>query len=58
MLMLYKTNLLIRRNCSRQGKTSEGNEAVVTYDDLTESSDNEAIGGLLDEHTIAVMYAI
>ena len=28
---------LTRRNCSRQGKTSEGNEAVVTYGDLTES---------------------
>ena len=36
-LMLYKTNLLIRRNCVRQGKASEGNEAVVTYGDLTES---------------------
>ena len=32
---------------------SEGNEAVVTYGDLSESSDNEAIGGLLDEHTVA-----
>ena len=32
---------------------SEGNEAVVTYGDLSESSDNEAIGGLLDEHTIS-----
>ena len=32
---------------------SEGNEAVVTYGDLSESSDNEAIGGLLDEHAIA-----
>ena len=31
---------------------SEGNEAVVTYGDLNESSDNEAIGGLLDEYTI------
>ena len=31
----YKTNVLIRRNRSRQGKTSEGNEAVVTYGDLT-----------------------
>ena len=31
---------------------SERNEAVVTYGDLSESSDNEAIGGLLDEHTI------
>ena len=37
MLMLYKTNLLIRRNCVRQGKASEGNEAVVTYGDLSES---------------------
>ena len=32
---------------------SERNEVVVTYADLSESSDNEAIGGLLDEHTIA-----
>ena len=32
---------------------SERNEVVVTYADLSESSDNEAIGGLLDEHAIA-----
>ena len=32
---------------------SERNEVVVTYADLSEPSDNEAIGGLLDEHTIA-----
>ena len=31
---------------------SERNEVVVTYADLSESSGNEAIGGLLDEHTI------
>ena len=31
---------------------SERNEVVVTYADLSESSDNEAIGGLLDEHAI------
>ena len=31
---------------------SERNEDVETYVDLSESSDNEAIGGLLDEHTI------
>ncbi len=37
---------------------SEGNEAVVTYGDLSESSDNEAIGGLLDEHTIYDVDAI
>ena len=32
---------------------SERNEVVVTYGDLSESNDNEAIGDLLDEHTIA-----
>jgi hypothetical protein len=37
---------------------SERNEVVVTYADLSESSDNEAIGGLLDEHTIANVYEI
>ena len=31
---------------------SERNEVVVTYADLSESSDNEAISGLLDEHAI------
>ena len=29
--------MLIRRNFARQGKASEGNEAVVTYGNLTES---------------------
>ena len=37
---------------------SERNEVVVTYADLSESSDNEAIGGLLDEHTICKADAI
>jgi hypothetical protein len=32
---------------------SERNEVVVTYADLSESNDNEAIGDLLDEHTVA-----
>ena len=27
-------------------------DLVVHYGDLNESSDNDAIGGLLDEHTI------
>jgi hypothetical protein len=30
---------------------SERNEVVVTYADLSESNDNEAIGDLLDELT-------
>ena len=29
--------MLISRNCERQGKASEGDEAVVTYGNLTES---------------------
>ena len=37
---------------------SERNEVVVTYADLSELSDNEAIGGLLDEHTIYDVDAI
>ena len=32
-----RRDMLVRRNRSRQGKTSEENEAVVTYGDLTES---------------------
>ena len=32
---------------------SEREEVVVTYADSSETSDNEAIGDLLDEHTIA-----
>ena len=41
------------RNRQVQGVGRERNEVVVTYADLSESSDNEAIGGLLNEHTIA-----
>ena len=29
------------------------NDVVVTHADLSESSDNKAVGDLLDEHTIA-----
>ena len=36
-VMFNTISSLIRRNCVRQGKASEGNEAVVTYGDLTES---------------------
>ena len=32
---------------------SERNEVVVTYADLSETNDNDAISGLLDEHSIA-----
>ena len=34
---IYPPKLFGRRNFVRQGKASEGNEAVVTYGDLTES---------------------
>ena len=33
---------LVSRNCVRQGKASEGNEAVVAYGDLSAPRDNEA----------------
>ena len=56
--MLYKTNLLIRRNCVRQGKASEGNEAVVTYVKGFESPDNEVYGNLYNQHSIPKANAI
>ena len=37
---------------------SERNEVVVAYADLSESSDNEAIGGLLNEHTVTEADAV
>ena len=45
--------MLIRRNCSRQGKTSEGNEAVVTYGDSSESPDNAVLRILYNQHRVA-----
>ena len=49
----YKMKMLIRRKFARQGKTSEGNEAVVAYGDLTESPDNAVLRILYNQHRVA-----
>ena len=44
--------MLVSRNFARQGKASAKPDGVVSYVEGFESSDNEAVGGLLDKNKI------
>ena len=50
--------MLVSRNFARQGKASAKPDGVVTYVEGFESSDNEAVGGLLDKNKILSADAI
>ena len=54
--MLYKTNLLVSKNCRRQGAPSAGGEGIVTYVEPPKSRSNAVLGDLYNQHRVRDAY--